>query len=71
VLNRLHQSRRFDELAQHILQNVFGVIDVAHPYADEAPQTVLLLPDGVGDSSVLSCHVEKRHRLVHLPTVDG
>jgi len=52
MLNRLHHSGRLDELAEDVLQNVFGVVDVGHSLPDEVSQPVLLGPDRVGDLSV-------------------
>ena len=68
VLNRLHQPVRLDELVEDILQDVFRVVDVGHPSADEVPQPRLLPPDCFGDPLILfGSHPVYALRLTHLP----
>ena len=53
VLDWLHESRGFDELAQDILKDVFRLVRVGHPLTDEAPQPAALSRNRVDDSLVL------------------
>src|SRR4029077_4891573 len=52
LFHRLHQTVRFHELVEDLLQNVLCIARVCHPFPDEVPQPWLFSLNRFGEPSV-------------------
>jgi len=56
LLDRPQHPDGFDQFAEHILQDVFGVARIRHAAPDKAPKPLALASDHLGDLPVLVSH---------------